>query len=137
MRQTNQETVLELYKAFAQGNLQDIAAKMALQFIASQTTELPWGGTYEGLAEYQTFTQKLREFVESRVSLEETFAAGEHVIAIARTKGQVIQTGEPFDIRAVHLWTLKEGGLVTRFEAYIDTPAMLQVLEQKTASSLS
>jgi uncharacterized protein len=133
---TNQEIVLELYKAFAQGNLQYIAEKMAPQFIASQTTELPWGGAYTGLAEYQIFTQKLRKFVDSRVTLEETFEAGDRAVAIARTKGQVIQTGEPFDIRVVHLWTLSEG-LVTRFEAYIDTPAMLQALEQKTASSLS
>lgn len=41
MRQINQEIVLELYKAFAQGNLQNVAAKMAPGFIASQTTELP------------------------------------------------------------------------------------------------
>lgn len=134
MSKTNQEIVLELYNAFARGNLQYIAEKMAPQFIASQTDQLPWGGVYEGLAEYQTFTKKLREWIESRVILEETFEAGDRVVAIARTKGQVIQTGAAFDIRAVHLWTLKEERVI-QFEAYIDTPAMLQVLEQQTIES--
>ncbi len=136
MTKTNQETVLGLYKAFAQGDLQSIAAKMAPEFVASQTTALPWGGRYTGLKEYQTFVGKLREYVDSQVALEETFEAGDRVVAIARTKGQVIQTGEPFDVRVVHLWTLGEG-LVTRFEAYIDTPAMLQLLEPQTALSMS
>lgn len=127
MSEINQEIVLELYSAFAQGNLQHVAEMMARQFIASQTNALPWGGVYEGLAGCQTFIKKLRESIESRVTVEKTIEAGNHVVAIGRTAGQVRATDDPFDVRVVDVWTLKQGR-VTRFEAYIDTPAMLRVL---------
>lgn len=129
MGETNQEIVLKLYGAFAQGDFQYVSERIAPQFTASQTTELPWGGIYHGFTEYLTFVKKLRDYIESNPTIEETFEAGDHVVMIVRTVGHVIKTGIPFNVRAVYLWTLKEG-CVTQFEAYLDTPAMLHALQQ-------
>lgn len=52
---------------------------------------------------------------------------------IVRTVGHVIKTGIPFNVRGVHLWAIKQG-YVAQFEAYLDTPAMLQALQQTSKS---
>lgn len=41
MGETNHEIVLKLYDAFTQGDFQYVAERIAPQFTASQTTELP------------------------------------------------------------------------------------------------
>ena len=44
-----------------------------------------------------------------------------------RTAGTVNATGAAFDVDELHLLTVRDGRVV-RFEAYIDTPAMLAAL---------
>jgi uncharacterized protein len=44
-----------------------------------------------------------------------------------RTRDTARKSGRFFDVRAVHVWTVI-GGSIRRFEAYIDTPAMLATL---------
>jgi uncharacterized protein len=39
----------------------------------------------------------------------------------------VLENGASFDIPEVHVWELRDGKIV-RFQVYIDTPAMLDVL---------
>jgi len=46
-----------------------------------------------------------------------------------KTRGRVKTNGQPFDIRAVHVWTLKDGKGI-RFEPNVDTPAMLKALNE-------
>lgn len=58
---------------------------------------------------------------------ETLFEAGDKVISIGRTKGNARQTGTSFELPAVHVYTVS-GGRISRFEAYVDTPAMLQAL---------
>ena len=46
---------------------------------------------------------------------------------VGRTRGTVRATGAPFDVPEVHVFTVA-GGRVTRFEAYVDTAALLAAL---------
>ncbi len=92
-----------------------------------QTEQLPWGGTYEGEAGHRAFLAKLFQHVQSEVTLEKLFEAGDRVVAIGRTVGETRAGQVPFNVRVVHVWTVVDGR-VARFEAYIDTPAMLQAL---------
>jgi len=50
-----------------------------------------------------------------------------HVVQIGHTRGRVKATGREFDVPETHVWTV-EGGKVTRYEAYIDTPKMREAL---------
>ena len=128
MKPTNKEIISRLYEAFGRRDLQMMSTLFDPKIELSQTTQLPWGGTYEGFQGVADFAARLLEKLDSRIEVEEFVEAGEQVIAIGWTRGTVRKTGQEFKIRAVHLWTMKKGK-VLRFEAYIDTPGMLKLLD--------
>jgi ketosteroid isomerase-like protein len=66
------------------------------------------------------------------LAVEEFVDAGDRVIVIGSTRGRVIATGRTFNIRAVHVWTVR-GGRGVRFEPNVDTPKMLEALKQDQA----
>ena len=92
-----------------------------------QSPELPWGGDYEGRDGAFTFFLTLVEHIQSQVTTENLFAAGDHVVQTGRTRGTVTANGAAFDVPEVHVWKLRDGKVV-RFRVYIDTPAMLDTL---------
>jgi uncharacterized protein len=76
-----------------------------------------------------TFFLTLVEHVESRVTIESLFAAGDHVVQTGRTRGTVKANGANFDIPEAHVWELRDGKVV-RYQVHIDTPAMLEALSR-------
>jgi ketosteroid isomerase-like protein len=106
----------------------EIAAIVAPVFEIHQTELLPWGGHYRGLAGAEQFFSKLRGSVDSAVEIEEIFPGGEKVVVKGRTRGTTSETNKKFDVSIVHIWTTRAGKL-TKFEPFIDTPAMLRALE--------
>jgi ketosteroid isomerase-like protein len=122
-----EELVRRIYDAYARRDLAAALASFSPEVEYVQTDLLPWGGRYCGLEGVRTSLGKLLEHVDSRVEVEEIVSAGDHVIVIGRTRGKALGSGASFDVRAVHVWTVVDGS-VRRFEAYIDTPAMLSVL---------
>ena len=67
--------------------------------------------------------------VDATVTAEDFFEAGNTVIATARTRGRVRSNDVRFDLRSVHVWTIRDGKAVG-IQFYLDTPAMLAALEQ-------
>lgn len=126
---TNVEVVAALYRAFASRDYAALGTLISPEITVRQTDLLPWGGTFEGTAGLQRFTELLLQYVDSLVTPEEYVEAGDRVVAIARTRGHVRQNGQPFDLRAVHVWGVRDGKAVS-FEPYIDTPAMLDALSK-------
>lgn len=124
---SNQGVVKALYTAFATRDVPAILGLADPQMVVTQTEQLPWGGTYHGHAGLRAFMEALLGRVDSRVEVEEYVEAGDRVVAIGRTRGAVRSSGTPFDIRVAHVWTIRDGKAV-RFEAYIDTPGMLEAL---------
>ena len=119
--------VRRMYAAFAAADIGVILelADPAIEVI--QAEELPWGGHHRGHDGFGAFMLGLIGSIESTVTHHELFAAGDRVVQVGRTAGTVKSNGAPFDIPEVHVWTLRDGRVV-RFEAYIDTPAMLAAL---------
>jgi SnoaL-like domain len=76
-----------------------------------------------------TFFLTLVEHIESEVTTESLFAAGDHVVQTGRTRGTVRANGASFDIPEVHVWELRDGKIV-QYQSYIDTPAMLEALRR-------
>jgi hypothetical protein len=124
---SNVELVTALYRAFAARDLEAVSGLIGPEITVRQTELLPWGGSYAGIAGFRRFTELLFGNVDSLVTPEEYVDAGDRVVAIARTRGHVRRNGAPFDLRAVHVWGLREGKVVS-FDAFIDTPAMLEAL---------
>ena len=127
MAENSKQIIVNLYEAFARRDLQSLLQWIDPQIEITQTTQLPWGGTYQGQQGLMTFAGKLLENLDSRVEMEEFVESAEHVVAIGHTRGHVRANNQEFDVRAVHVWTVREGK-VSRFEAYIDTPKMLEAL---------
>jgi ketosteroid isomerase-like protein len=124
----NVATVQRVYDAFHKRDANLIRELFAPDVAIWQTPELPWGGDYHGHDGAFTFLLKLVENIESQVTTESLFAAGDHVVQTGRTRGRTVSTGEPFDVPEVHVWELRDGKVI-RFTVYIDTPAMLAALQ--------
>lgn len=124
MAQDNKQIITNLYAAFARRDLSALLQWIDPQIEITQTTELPWGGTFQGQQGLMSFAGKLLENLDSQVEMEELVESGDSVVAIGHTRGRVRANQKEFDVRAVHVWTLKDGKVI-RFKAYIDTPKML------------
>jgi ketosteroid isomerase-like protein len=123
-------TVIEqLYEAFRTRDMPKIMGLVRGDVRIAQTDLLPWGGRYDGLMGLQTFFAKLTQAITSEVTIERLIDAGDCVVAIGRTHGTVNANGAAFDVPFAHVWTLNEGR-VAAFDAYIDTPAMLEALDK-------
>ena len=123
------ETVQSIYDAFARGDLEAVMNECAADVVITQDPALPWGGRYVGRDGIAEFASKLVGTIDSKVDTEQLFEAGDHVVQQGRTKGTVRNNGAPFDIAECHMWTLRDGVVVSA-EFYIDSPAMLAALEQ-------
>ena len=123
----NLATIRRVYDAFQKRDADLIRELFAPDIAISQSPELPWGGEYHGHDGAFTFLLKLLEHIESQVTIESLFAAGDHVVQTGRTRGKVLANGSSFDIPEVHVWELRDGKVV-RYQVYIDTPAMLDAL---------
>jgi uncharacterized protein len=127
MPDDNVATIERVYQALAARDANVIQEVFAPDVTIRQSPELPWGGDYEGIDGAFTFFLTLVEHIESQVTTESLFAAGDHVVQTGRTRGTVRANGASFDIPEVHVWELRDGKVV-RYQVYIDTPAMLGAL---------
>jgi ketosteroid isomerase-like protein len=122
------ELLERTYRAMGEGDVETVLALIDPSIAIEQAEELPWGGRYQGIEGFAEFFGKLSGTITSKVTVEQIFEAGDHVVEIGRTRGTVNATGVEFDVAEVHIWELRDGKAVS-FRAYIDTPAMLAALE--------
>ena len=127
MSKESLEIVSEIYKALARRDLPAILSLIDSKIVVSQTELLPWGGEYLGFEGIQQFFTRLFGTIDSQLAIEEFVDVGDKVIVIGFSRGEVRASGERFNLRAVHIWTVSVSRAV-RFESYIDTPRMLEVL---------
>jgi uncharacterized protein len=121
------EVVQRIYEAFATQDLDLIVELAHPDIVITQDPALPWGGTHVGIDGVGTFALALTGAIDSAVTVEALFAAGEQVVQYGRTSGTVRANGAAFDIPECHVWTVREGRAVeARF--YIDSAAMLAAL---------
>jgi uncharacterized protein len=126
---SNVEIIRELYRAFEAEGLDRILGLCDPNCVVTQDHALPWGGRYEGLDGVATFGLALGGRIDSVITADAMFEAGDRVIQCGRSRGTVLATGAEFDMPEVHVWTLCDGK-VTAAEFYIDSHAMLDVLSQ-------
>ncbi len=127
MEHPNVSVVRRLYEAMAAGDLATIFEIFDANVEVTQTPELPWGGEFHGHDGLAKFFGELTSHISSKVTIHVVFAAGEKVVQVGRTAGTVKASGTAFDIDEVHILTIRDKKVV-RFEAHIDTPAMLAAL---------
>lgn len=123
----NLNIVQYIYANFLDRNFPAIFAFVAPDFEMVQTDLLPWGGVHRGHAGLQEFFSKLAAHIESELQINHFIEAGDNVVAVGELPGRVKSNSREFLINIVHVWTVKDGK-VTRMEAYIDTPTILEAL---------
>jgi uncharacterized protein len=121
--------VASVYEAFRRGDVKALSVLLDPRVQARQTSLLPWGGAYQGFQGMIRHVTKLMEHLDWRVDVDEYVEAGDQVVVIGASRGVVRASGKPFDVRLIHVWSLKDGKVV-RYESYIDTPRMLQALSE-------
>ena len=124
---TNRELIERGYAAYARKDFSAILALLDPEIEAHQSTAVPWGGDYRGLAEFGRYMAKLTEYVDTVVDAEEIVEAGDHVVMLGWSHGTVRASGRRFRLRAVHVWQM-ESGKARRLDVYLDTPAQLRAL---------
>ena len=124
----NAAVVQSVYDAFGRGDVETIFGLVHPEVDTYQSSRLPWGGSYSGYEGFGEFLAKLTGAVESRVDTERYIDDEEdHVVAVGRTRGRVLATGNRFDVPETHVWTMRDGKVV-RFESYSDTKIMREAL---------
>lgn len=127
MRTNNIDTVRDIYAALARQDFSAVTNVTDPDVKIVQTDALPWGGEFHGAVGLKEFLSHLLHHVRSTVEVRECFESGSQVVVVGNTVGETRTTGKPFQVRAVHVWTLR-AGKVLRFEPHIDTPEMLRAL---------
>lgn len=123
MARPNVDLVRSVYAWFDRGDLDAVFDALHGDVEIAQSTELPWGGVYEGHDGARTFFQALTSRIRSRVTVDHFVDAGQDVVAIGRTEGTVLASGQTFSVPIAHVWTLRDGR-VARVRFYVDDPTM-------------
>lgn len=123
----NVDVVRRVYDAFKRRDIAEALSLFAPDVELTQSREVPWGGEYKGHDGALQFFAKLTQAVNSTVALERFIDAGDHVVAIGRTQGNVASGDNRYDVPIAHVWTI-QNGLVVRVQFYIDNPTMLSAL---------
>ena len=92
-----------MYDAFARRDGPAIFARLHPDVEFRQTELLPWGGHYRGHEAAREFFTRLREAIDSAVTVERLIDAGDHVVAIGRTRGRALASGTAFDVPIAHV----------------------------------
>lgn len=124
---SNTETVAQVYDAFRRGDLDSVLARLAPDVAWLTPATLPWSrGDYNGPEEVtEYFTSFLGHLAEPAIVPDELIDAGDRVIAQGHEHGRASTTGQPFQARFTHTWTLRDG-LVTQMRGVVDTAAICE-----------
>ena len=100
---SNIAIIQELYEAFASGGLDRVLELCDPDCVVTQDSALPWGGRHQGLDGVATFGALLGGTVQSVVTSEELFEAGDRVIQYGHSRGTVLSTGAAFDMAYLYV----------------------------------
>lgn len=119
----NVTLIHDLYEAFGRGDLPCVLSYLAddVEWVCYGPASLPISGTFIGPAKASKFfTAIANTQSDQKTTVEETWAAGDQVIAIGRYSCTVTATQKHFDSRVAHIFTARNDK-VTRFLDFIDT----------------
>lgn len=115
------------YQRYAARDFAGVFELLADDIVVWQTDELPWGGEHQGHEGARKFFGLHAQYTAATPEPIAFLPAGKHVAVYGKLRGNANATGNTIDLDIVHLWQV-ENGKINRFEAFIDTPAMLIAL---------
>lgn len=126
---SNVDIIKRLYQAFAEGDLDAVAALLDPCVEWIEADGIPYGGVYQGYeevfngvfakigAEWDNFTAHVEQFID----------AGDIVVTLGSDSGIYKATGKQMIAPTASIWTLKNGKVI-KFRQYIDTLAVVSAI---------
>jgi hypothetical protein len=137
----NVEFVRSVYEAFARGDMPVVLGAMDPKIEWRQAegnpympTGEPWIGPDAVLD--NLFKRLATEWDGFTVHPKLFHDAGEIIVVEGRYTGSYKPTGKGLDAQVCHVWTLK-GGKLTRFQQYMDTAKVQEVMGSPAMTSTS
>lgn len=116
------QVVRRQYIASAQGDLEGLRATLAPDVEWTEMAGFPLAGTYrtpDGVT--SNVMERLGAEWEDWTAHDDTYVAeGEHVVVLARYTARHRVTGKQLAVRVAHHFVVR-GGLIVRFEQFVDT----------------
>ena len=112
---TNKAIIQGLYQSFASGDIPAVIAAFADDIEWTEADGFPLGGTYIGpQSVVENVFMRLGEFSDNwGVVMDRFIADGDTVVADGKYTWNHKQTGQPCEVRVAHIWTLKDGKVVS------------------------
>jgi len=123
------DVVRRQYLASAAGDLEALRATLAPDVEWTEMAGFPLAGTYRTPTGVTTNVMaKLAQEWDDWVAHDDTYvAAGENVVVLARYTATNKATGKEIDVRVAHHFVVR-GGLIVRFEQFVDTAKVREAM---------
>jgi len=117
---TPREVVEAVYEGMLRSDREALQSLIDPSIRIRVTKELAYGGDYQGPSGFLELFKNTFTLIKSRIEIDHMFTIGEHqVVAIGRTSGIGLGSGQHFDAEIVHLWTVRNGKLLS-FDAFVE-----------------
>ena len=134
MLSTNTALVNRIYEAHENRDEQTFLSLLSRDIHVTQSVDLPWGGTFQGLDGARYFFRIIDRHIDNSIAIERILDGGERVAVIGRALGTTRKSGRPFDVPVVHIWEIRKA-LAVRLEVVIDMPTMLTALRAEAVGA--
>ena len=129
---SNVDVIKNAYAAFGRGDIPAVLGAMDPQikwYEAEGNPYMPSGEPFVGPDEIvnKLFMRLGEEWDGFTVHPEKFYDAGDTVVVEGHYSGTYKGTGKSEDIQVCHIWTVKNGK-ATRFQQYVNTAAMQEVM---------
>jgi ketosteroid isomerase-like protein len=123
----NIATINRIYELLATKDLPAIFSMLSPDIYITQSTEMPWGGTYVGISEAEMLFEKLSVYLNNRPVVERVIDGGNRIPVIGQSSVTIQKTGRVVEIPFMHLWEFKDG-LAIRVDIVYDISLMREAL---------
>lgn len=125
----NKETIENLYKSFAEGDIPGVLGAFDENIEWTEAEGFPYGGTYTGPnAVLENVFMKLGSEWENFAAVpDELLDAGDRIVALGNYSGKYNSSGKSINVPFAHVWTL-DGGKIVKFVQYTDTLKVSEAL---------
>lgn len=122
MTTENKRFIQRLYDAFKEGDVETVIGALDEGIEWTEAAGFPTAGTYTSPQEVLegVFGPLIQAVPDFQVVPDALVAEGDHVVSLGSYMGTHQETGQSFETRFAHHWTI-EDGKVTRFEQVTDT----------------
>ena len=128
----NTRLVQQAYRDFQNGDIRGVLGALSeeVEWVTTQLSGVPVGGTYHGVEEAGRFFSGLGDAQEPRhFEPREFVAQGEKVVALGHYAWHVEATGRDWESDFAHVFIVREGK-IARFQEYTDTAAIAEAFPE-------